>query len=143
MPWALELYLDEQSTHAIQAAIPQDMPHPHLSLSVAESIDAGTVHEVMRRWSAGQHPISVVLDHWGMFVGESVVLFLAPRDRAALQAVHEDFHRAAQNVLGGEWSYYRPHHWVPHCTVADRVAWANLGAAASSLRGLRLPCRRN
>lgn len=56
-----------------------------------------------------------------------------------LEAVQQEFHRKTHGLLGNEWEYYLPGHWVPHCTVADRVALADLGAAVGRARELVLP----
>ncbi len=138
MPWAIELYLDDASANAIRRVRPLDLLHPHVSLSVAESIDA-SVEAALSDWAERQQPIPVTLDHWGMFLSESAVLFLAPRDRTLLQAVHLDFHRATAGRLGREWAYYLPEQWVPHCTVADQLPIEDLGTVALQVRELALP----
>ena len=81
----------------------------------------------------------VRFDATGMFLSargltypdDTVVLFLSPKPSAALL----DAHRVASEDLhgwnDGRWSHYRPERWVPHCTLAERLAKDDISAALS------------
>lgn len=138
VPWAFELYLDEGSAAIIRALGMQPRSSPHISLGVTESIQ-GRVEDALCDWATRQQPIAVTLDHWGLFLSETAVLFLGVRERATLAEVYWDMHRVTEGLLGGEWTYYLPNHWVPHCTVAEDVALADLGAVAKCVQTLELP----
>ncbi len=138
LPWSIELYVDEENAEAIRA-VSAPGTSPHVSLAVTASIDRVPLEAVLPDWATRQAPVPVTFDHWGLFLSESAVLFLAPREGAALAAVHRDFHRHASHLLVGEWDFYRPQRWVPHCTVADHAALTDLAAAVERARHLSLP----
>lgn len=139
MPWSIELYADETSAHSIRSAARQQVVTPHVSLAVAESVNQVPLEHFLYEWANRLPFIPVTFDHWGLFLAESAVLFLAPRDRARLDTIHQEFHRNAGQCLADEWEYYKPQQWVPHCTMVDHMALADLGMVAEQARQLSLP----
>lgn len=141
MAWAVELYLDEKSAEKVRRVSSPRLAvgaHPHISLAVSTDI-AQSFREALRQWAKTIAPLSVVLDHWGLFVSDNVVLFLAPRDRAELNAVHRDFYQSISHEMGQLWEHYTPDRWIPHCTVDDRVALDACYHQVAKLKGLMLP----
>lgn len=148
MAWAFELYLDVRAAESVAAVSDPRLwgdpargstGHPHVSLGVAEGLAELQVVDLLHQWANDVDAIPVTFDHWGLFLSESAVLFLSPRDRGALYERQQRFFNAFGLLLDGYWDYYRPERWVPHCTVADSVPVNGLGLVTERARQLRLP----
>jgi hypothetical protein len=137
---ALELYFDSAATRRIRglwdamedAGVPslRDLTHrrhrPHLSLAVAESLDADIVVAALDGLEFAP-PLPLTFDHLGQFLGR--VLWLGPTPSRSLlvhhAAVYARLSAAGIEVAG----QYRPDSWVPHCTLSMRVPLTRLTEA--------------
>ena len=137
---ALELYLDPVAEKRIRAVwdaleaaeVPslRDLTHrkhrPHLSLVVAEALDARAVAGALDGLPAAA-PLELSFQYIGQFLGR--VLWLGPAPTAALLEHHAAVHARLTAAGIGLDPLYAPGSWVPHCTLSMRVPRAKLGDA--------------
>jgi 2'-5' RNA ligase len=105
--------------------LPPRPPHrPHFSLSAArvpnDELDA--VVAAAAEVAARHEPVPIALTEVGRF-GRSGALWLGPAPNRGLPALHKDVYRALKRnwpPAFGERS--APNLWVPHLTLATRVA---------------------
>ncbi|GIJ51113.1 2'-5' RNA ligase [Virgisporangium aliadipatigenens] len=130
---ALELYLDhiaERRVRVLWEALEREgvqsmrdllggRHRPHLSLAVADELDAAAVKEALDGYDPAP-PLRVQFLFTGWFVGR--VLWLGAAPSVALLAHQAEVWRRL-SVAGIPLSEkYTPGAWVPHCTVSMRVA---------------------
>lgn len=116
-----------EPVRAAGVPLPDRPPHrPHLSLTAAhvergEELDR--VLALAREIAAGHDPIPVALTEVGRF-GRAGVIWLGPMPNRALTELQHEVYRSLQCAgwapAFGERS--TPNRWVPHCTLATRVA---------------------
>lgn len=128
---AFDAALDD-AVHALRDVVrdagvplPQRSPHrPHFSLSAAR-VDPDAVGEVVAvaaEVAARHEPVPVVLTEIGRF-GRAGALWLGPAPNRGLPALHKDVYRALKRVWPPAWGERSaPNLWVPHLTLATRVA---------------------
>jgi 2'-5' RNA ligase len=120
------IYAVRDQVRAAGVPLPDRPPHrPHFSLSAArvprDSVDE--VVEVAAAVAARHAPIPVALAEVGRF-GRAGALWLGPAANRGLPALQRDVYRSLKHAgwppAFGERS--APRLWVPHCTLATRVA---------------------
>ena len=120
------IYAVRDQVRALGVALPGRPPHrPHLTLTAARVTRGDelhrvveTVHEIVAR----HEPVPIVLHEVGRF-GRAGVLWLGPARNHGLPALQRDAYRtmkARWSPAFGERS--SPNLWVPHCTLATRIA---------------------
>src|SRR3954451_13583064 len=109
------------------APLPPRPPHrPHFTLAAARvprDLELDRVGEVAAAVAARHAPIPLVLAVVGRF-GRAGALWLGPAPDRRLAALQQDVHRTLEDAgwpsaFGGRST---PSEWVPHCTLATRVA---------------------
>jgi 2'-5' RNA ligase len=144
VPFSVELYFDPAGEARVrrlwsalaEAGVCSLMPdlgaRPHLSVAVYASIDAPALEGAIDDFAQVHEGFDLALATTGSFPGTENVVYVAPVVTPALLSIHAAYH-AQVAALGLECgAYYRPGHWVPHCTVA-------MGIDARALeRGLSL-----
>lgn len=106
-------------------ALPPRPPHrPHISLSAArvpkEEVDR--VVAVAADVAARHEPVPVILTEVGRF-GRAGALWLGPAPNRGLPALHKDVFRSLKRIWPPAWGERSaPNLWVPHLTLATRVA---------------------
>jgi 2'-5' RNA ligase len=120
------VYAVRELVRARGVPLPDRPPHrPHFSLAAAR-VSHARVDEVVAVAAevAGRHaPIPIALSEVGRF-GRAGALWLGPAPNAGLPALQRDVYRSLKRAgwpsAFGERS--APNLWVPHCTLANRVA---------------------
>jgi 2'-5' RNA ligase len=121
------VYAVRERVRALGVPMPDRPPHrPHFSLAAAR-VERGDeldrVLAVAREVAARHEPIPVALSEVGRF-GRAGVLWLGPAANRGLPALQRDVYRALKRA-GWESAFGErsaPNLWVPHCTLATRVA---------------------
>jgi 2'-5' RNA ligase len=138
------IYAVRERLRSLGLALPDRPPHrPHFSMTAArverEELDA--VVQVAREVADAHPPVPIVLTEVGRF-GRAGALWLGPAQNRGLPALQRDVYRALKRrwePAFGERS--APRLWVPHCTLATRVAKPLLrelqDAVASSFEPIR------
>lgn len=133
MPFAIELFFDPKLDMQIlglgqlleKRGIPTTFATlgatPHLSLAVFDSYGP-QLHSALKKLSASFPVLRVKFSSLGTFPGKEGVLFLAPKIDGTLLEIHEILHRLLPDVAQGNWDYYLPEHWVPHCTLSVHLS---------------------
>ncbi|SRR5579871_259290 len=146
MPFSVELFFDPKSSMAVQqcgaflqkAGVPSIFStlgaSPHVSLAVFEQYNPERLHALLKKLAASYPPTSFRLSSAGTFFGKEGVLFLAPVVTDSLLKIHDWIHRALPKAVEGNWVYYLPGGWVPHCTLAIRLTPKKLGKGLEVLR---------
>jgi 2'-5' RNA ligase len=96
---------------------------PHISLSVAERIDAGQLQGA-RDCLAATH-LDVTLYSPAVFPRPGV-LYLSVVPTLALLRLHEEVHAALRDSMVASRDGYSVGAWVPHCTLAQDLTRAQL-----------------
>jgi 2'-5' RNA ligase len=126
--------------------LPPRPPHrPHFSFAAAR-VDKGAeldrVVEVTAEIAARHEPVPIVLTEVGRF-GRAGALWLGPAPNRGLPALQRDVYRSLKRAgwpaAFGERS--APKLWVPHVTLATRVAKPLLRDVQESVRGRYQPIR--
>lgn len=112
-------------------------PHVHPHVSVAVVADAAPERIASVLDGLGHVRPDLALSSVGAFPGPEPVVFLGVTPSPALLALNADVHARLDADGLAAWPLYRPTVWVPHCTLAMRVA--ALGAAVEVLGGASLP----
>ncbi len=137
---AIEVYFDQTASSRIRklwdamedAGIPslRDLTHrrhrPHLSLVAAPKLDVEPVRAALAGIEVAM-PMTMALDHIGIFPGR--VLWLGPAPRRELM----DHQRGVYERLDAAGipldPYYHPDAWVPHVTMSMRVPHRQMSEA--------------
>ncbi|HET6224008.1 MAG TPA: 2'-5' RNA ligase family protein [Dongiaceae bacterium] len=148
MSYAVDLNLDAQSSAAVRRiwerlaaqGISDFMARvdvsPHLCLASYEHADEVRLAEVFARFCEDAAPLPVEFHSVGVFPRPEPILFLAPRVSIALIDRHAAFHALAEQAGLECHPYYRPANWVPHCTLAMRMAPVALPRALAEIAEL-------
>lgn len=103
---------------------------PHISLSVAERIQAGQLQGTRDRLAATH--LDVTLYSPAVFPRKGV-LYLSVVPTLALLRLHEQVHAALCDSMVAPWDGYAVGAWVPHCTLAHDLTRAQLMRAIDLL----------
>ena len=151
MPFAIELFLDEASAapvrdlwRALAEAGISDWQfasdaHPHITLAAYPTLDLPAVAPALAAFAAATPPLPVTLASIGCFPTAQGVVFLAPVVTRPLLELHEGFHAQLAPLAPPAWAYYRPGHWVPHCTLTLDMPPERIPAAIRLVQQARLP----
>jgi 2'-5' RNA ligase len=99
---------------------------PHVSLAVFNGYDPAKLHSVLKNLSGTFPVLPIKISSLGTFPGKEGVLFLSPKVTRSLLEIHEAIHRVVAGVIQGNWDYYCPDLWVPHCTLSIHLSTKNL-----------------
>jgi 2'-5' RNA ligase len=119
------VYAVREVVRSAGISLPPRPPHrPHFSLSAArvpkDEIDA--VVAVAAGVAVRQPPVPIVLTEVGRF-GRAGALWLGPAPNRGLPALHKDVYRSLKRTWPPAWGERSaPNLWVPHLTLATRVA---------------------
>jgi 2'-5' RNA ligase len=146
MPFAIELFFDNKSDMAVQKLgqglekekIPTIFSKlgstPHVSLAVFEQYDPDRLHYLLKNLASRFSPVPFRLSSLGTFPGGEGVLFLAPVVTSWILEIHRCLHQALDKVIEGNWGYYFPGVWVPHCTLSIHLTAKKLARGMEILR---------
>jgi len=152
VPFAIELYFDpvtEQAMRAVwhtlaaaglTATLPASGARPHVSLAVCPTLAPEAYRDELAGFARGAAPLDLTLASVGTFPGAEGVVFLAPVVTRPLLRLHAALHRRLAS-RAASWPYYRPGHWVPHCTVAADLPPERVPSAVDLCRRAPLPLR--
>lgn len=126
---ALELYFDSRAQSRVYTlwdalesvgvpslrAVTHQRHRPHISLAVADSLDADAVAAALDGLPPAP-PLRLSLSYVGQFAGG--VLFLGPAASAELAAHHAEVIGRLDAAGVAVADMYRPGAWVPHCTLS-------------------------
>jgi 2'-5' RNA ligase len=105
--------------------LPPRPPHrPHFSLSAARvpKDELERVVELAAEVAARREPVPIALTEVGRF-GRAGALWLGPAPNRGLPALHSDVYRSLKRLWPPAWGERSaPNLWVPHLTLATRVA---------------------
>ena len=146
MAHSVELLFDQETDDAIrrqwaalaEAGLPSQAHHrsptnrPHVTLTVAERIDAG-VDEALREL-AGRLPLHCRVGAPLVFGHRSLVLArLIVPNREVLECQESVDAICGPHMPSGPFPHARPGQWTPHVTLARRLAPVDLAAALETV----------
>lgn len=121
------VYALRDVVRSVGVPLPPRPPHrPHFSLAAArveQGDEVARVAAVAASVAGAHEPIPLLLTEVGRF-GRSGAIWLGPAPTGELAALQRDVHRALTDA-GWESAFGErsaPRLWVPHCTLATRVA---------------------
>ncbi len=152
MAFAVNLYFDENTESQIfrywekfdAAHLPnkkQRSFRPHITLCIFDHINCADCECRISAISSNFSLHVVTLDHLGIFNDEDNVLFLAPMPDARLLAMQEHVYKELLSFSTRPWDLYRPHTWVPHCTLANDLDHQQLLKAVGIALAIPLPIK--
>jgi 2'-5' RNA ligase len=112
---------------------------PHLTLAVGKEIAEAEVEKVLRSWAGETAPLQVSFASLGLTPTENANVFLGAVVTANLLALHAGLHERLAGLVESSWERYQPGHWVPHCTLVERVPGDVLGRTLEIARRAQLP----
>ena len=139
------VYAVRERVRALGVPLPDRPPHrPHFSLSAARvpRAELAAVVDVAAEVAARHEPVAVTLSEVGRF-DPAGALWLGPSANRGLTELHAAGYAALRHAglppAFGERS--APGHWVPHCTLATRVATPRLRELHAALASEYQPVR--
>lgn len=148
MPYAIELYLDKETSMKIneiystlrESGINIDEgTRPHVSLCIYEYLPIVEFENDLKQFAKETRPFEVIFSHVDAFQTEQPVIFLAPEITPELLDVHRKFHDSFSKYGDDVWEYYKPKVWVPHCTLCMDLSQDMYKSATEILKGVKLP----
>ena len=100
---------------------------PHLTLAVYEAVPREALDAAVAAVGAALRTQHLRFDSVRSFAGSPLVLWAAPEPSEDLARAHAVLHRLIDPALCHP--HYRPEAWVPHCSLATRVAEGREAAA--------------
>ncbi|AXX31919.1 MULTISPECIES: 2'-5' RNA ligase family protein [Actinosynnema] len=151
MPFAIELFLDEQAESRVRrmwaaldehgipslGALADHDVDPHVSLTAFDHGDVDAVADALASVFAAEAPFPLSLTALGFFLTPVAPVFLGVTPTAALLRVHRAVHNAVEPFVERMAEYYLPDALLPHCTLALGVS--DHAAVFRALSGFRLP----
>jgi len=146
MAFAVELYFDPDAqarvhdlytslaSRGITSYLLDIGTTPHLSLAVFDDLEPEHLNAELRAFAASHAPLWISLETVGSFPSSDGVIYIAPSPSDALFQLHADFHGRLDAVGITCSPLYRPDAWIPHCTVAQRVAAERISAVTDLVR---------
>lgn len=156
MPFAIELLLDSTASEAVRHVwrdlaltrlVPMDetIARPHVTLIAADEVDRSRLDRFLQDFAARTRPLVVRFASFGIFPNSpavpvsSGVVFLAPVVTRSLVELHRRFCQEVGAFVTHPREYYRPDHWVPHCTLAMDLSPDAIAPTFEVCRDLALP----
>jgi len=146
MGFAIELYFDPVSEArltglwetlaraGISSILPDMGARPHISLAVMGNLDPAAFRAELRAFADEEDSLAVTLGAVGTFPTAEGVVYIAPVVTQALLDLHARFHRRLDDLGVASGAYYRPGHWIPHCTTALELPPDQVAAAVDVCR---------
>jgi 2'-5' RNA ligase len=111
---------------------------PHITFAIYDTpeVTRAIAIAAMERTARGRTAIAITFNRIRTFDGPSLILWADPEPREVLLEVHQNIHSAISPEFCRP--HYRPGNWVPHCTLATRIAAernADALAFAAAFRG--------
>jgi 2'-5' RNA ligase len=148
MPYAIELYLDNESGEKVQLIRDKlkekginvdEGARPHVSLAIYQDLNLQVFEKQLGEFAKQNKFFDIVLASIGIFATEASVVFLAPTVTSELLRFHKGFHDFFKENDNAAWDYYRPGKWVPHCTLAMDLTNEMVSGAVEIVRQFSLP----
>lgn len=151
MPVAIELFLDEPSANVVrqiwrqiaEAGISSHLyesgVRPHLTLAVGDRVDSPSVETMLREWGSSNHSRQMTFNGLGLTPSERANVFLTPIVTEDLLELHWDLHDKLEGLVVSPSTRYLPGHWVPHCTIVERVPPIDLARTIEIARSAPFP----
>ncbi|MBI5347998.1 MAG: 2'-5' RNA ligase family protein [Chloroflexi bacterium] len=92
---------------------------PHFSYHVAERYDDDALKRALHTLTSSQKVFKVKTAGLGIFTTPDPVVFVNVVCDSTLAALHESIYAAVHSVSHNAVTYYQPHHWFPHITLAQ------------------------
>lgn len=112
---------------------------PHITLCIFDSLELEPATALLTSRAETMSPLPIELVSFGIFPGESPVLFLEPVVTQELLRLQQELHAALSAFAEGPVRHYIPGNWVPHCTVALDFPPALLGNVIDTCVSTALP----
>jgi 2'-5' RNA ligase len=150
MPFAVELYLDEDADRRVRevwemldgegirslGSQPGTDYHPHVSLAAFGEVDIERVVPALRDALRDVLGVPLPFAGVGFFLTDESPLFLSVVPSSALLEAHRRVYAALERVASGYWPYL-PDALLPHCTLAMGIA--DRAAAVDAMTRVELP----
>jgi 2'-5' RNA ligase len=136
MPFAIELFLDEQSDHRIRqiwaaledrgipslGAIAGSDYHPHVTLVLYDHGPVAPISNALTPMLTEAAGLPLSLESLGFFLTHEAPAFLGVVPTEAFLNLHKRVYHALHPLARSIADYYRPDALMPHCTLAMHVA---------------------
>jgi 2'-5' RNA ligase len=116
---------------------------PHLTLAVGDQVDGPSVETVLREWGASNAARQITFNGLGLSPSERANVFLTPIVTEDLLELHRGLHDKLEGLVDSPWTRYLPGHWVPHCTIVERVPQIELARTIEIARSAPFPVKAN
>ena len=107
---------------------------PHLTLEILDALDAEAVRGALRSFCYEVPPLAIHIGAVGTFPSSEGVVYLAPVVTPALLSMHARLYEVLGEAAEQAMDTYRPHNWVPHCTLAINLTPDQVMSAIGLIR---------
>jgi hypothetical protein len=152
MPYAIQLFFEDRVEQAIQAIWQEQAEsgvapylgtsgnRPHVSLALCEDLDRATCQAKLEAWAVGVKSLPISFQQLGIFPAPGAVVFTGPVVTQELLVLQREVNGLLESCcIWPEFDYYRPGHWIPHCTLAMEFEDSLLPRALEIAGHLKLP----
>jgi 2'-5' RNA ligase len=116
-------------------------PLPHFSWQIGDSYELDRTKEILKRVAMASSPFRVIASGIGIFTGHAPVIYIPVVKDENLMCLHARLWEETGQMVAGASSYYSPHRWMPHITLASGdvdVAKLNCAVRRLAFRSLDL-----
>jgi len=148
MPYAIELYLDDESISKIDKIRSEfkknkinidEGTEPHVTLSIYKDLPLDDFENKLKIFAKEIQSFKIIYSSVGIFTNDNPVIFLAPVVTSKLLDVHKKFHNYFKEYNDIAWDYYKPNQWVPHSTLCMNLSEEILKKSTGIISNIKLP----
>lgn len=111
-----------------------ELPTPHFTWFVAETLDVQAVKTIIADLSARSRELTTYVFGFGIFSGERPVFYLPLVKSQAMIDLHNEIWSQVISYTQRPTRYYSPNFWLPHITLAiNDITKENLACAIESV----------
>jgi len=149
MPYAIEFYLDNNSSKKISKVIKElelnnvnieGGTHPHITVAIYNTLPISSMINELLEFISSISLLNITFSSFGVFPGEKThVIFLAPVVTREMIETHEKFYEKFKHYEDMSWDMYKPGKWVPHCTLGFDVNDKMLHQSMDIIKKIQFP----
>jgi 2'-5' RNA ligase len=94
-------------------------PLPHFSWQISNNYESDRTLEILERVAQTSPPFQVLASGLGIFTGQTPVIYIPVVKDENLLRLHARLWEETRQMVAGASSYYSPHRWMPHITLAS------------------------
>jgi len=94
-------------------------PLPHFSWQIGDNYELDRTQEILKRVAQTSPRFRVIASGIGIFARQAPVIYIPIVKDENLLCLHSRLWEETRQMVTGASSYYSPHYWMPHITLAS------------------------